>query len=269
MHPLVQQTLAKAAAAGAVIDFIADFDTLIELERLAQAIERPPADERLALLAAPIRVGGVDLHRLSLGAIEWLSERGLAWFEGDPLQQDLLVGFVMAHVKAPEAFLRLNAAREARKTIWDWRISVHASKEELGVAMTALLTVADPGEKTDAGKATRRHGFGPIVAHLVDRFGGSPAYWLWECPDGFALFMLRHAQRVPAPGSLTVGIGGAPDPDGWYARATWKFQKAAKAYLARLSGAASAETPPASPAAAGQVAESTANREKTGSSQPR
>lgn len=231
MHPLVQQTLRKAAAAGAAIDFIADWDDLVELERMAVAIERPPAEERLALLAAPIVVGGVPLYRLSLGALEWLMERALPWFDGDADLQDLLVAYAMANVKAPEVFLRLHTAKAARTEVLGWARTVRASKAELGLAMTALMSVAEREPDTPAGKSAQSHGFGPIIAHLVDRFGGAPDYWMWECPDGFALYMMQHADRVPAPGSMGIARGGAPDPDGWHARATWRFQKAAKAYL--------------------------------------
>jgi len=235
MHPLVERTLRRATKTGATLDAVTWWDEIQELERLAAAIERPPLDDRLALLRVPVVAGGYEFRRLTLGALEWLIERGFPWFEDDRQMQDLLVFFCMAYTDTPTMFLQIQNARECRATIRKWAAKVRVSVEEVREIQAELLKGYERRPKTDQGKAARVQGFGPLVAYLCDRYKGTPDYWMWDAPDGFAVYMASMASNLPVDNGCVPGK--APDPDSWITKATIRYQRASRQFLEKVKEA--------------------------------
>ena len=145
MNPKFRQTLLEWKRDGLTPLLPDDFDALLTLHRLAEAITNPaPSADLAAALMPSATAGNATFHRPTIGA-RWFLHARSAWFEHDPGLEDATAGWVLAHIRDP-AMLQKWIATDDRAgfeaEVNTWLASLTATPEDLQRAIRAVTASA-------------------------------------------------------------------------------------------------------------------------------
>lgn len=233
MHPLVEKTIKRALSGGGKIDVLADFDAIQELERLARAATEPPIEERLVFLDLPIRIGPLQLYRLSWGALDWVADCAGSWWSEDGSMYDRALAWAHAHARSPRAFRRCADLRTANAEILRWVREQSSSWEAIMSGVDSLMTSLRNRSRDKSSPGSSRKGDATLFDTLINEYGKDLDYWIWEI-SAEALTLMIEAHRMKLEKreqSLAAIVGKAPDPSSNLVRHTIAFQRAAKAFV--------------------------------------
>jgi len=204
MNALTQKALAKAFGKGAESVPIAALDEIAALESLAEEASGNTPRGRLDKIAAldlPVCVGGLELRRLSIGALEWLHGLQGGYYAGDARTMDLAVVYALAHSREPDLLAAMGGSFKTTFVLHLWARKLKASWAALNEAAEYLLGIdrnrpALPA--TDAGDgsvADNPDDFGPVLECLLSEYGNTAEYWLWEVPCETVSELLAARER--------------------------------------------------------------------------
>jgi len=238
LHPSVEALIRRVIAAGKPFDWLAEYNAVSELNRLAHEQDAPPGRDLTELLDAPITVGNVTLSRLSWAGVEWYNEIARLWWREDPAMRDLALAWL--HANSRSAVVLGDAAsgeRRVRGMIRAWARALTAPWEAIQAAVDALLPPSKQSQSTgspDDGPARGRHS---VLAHLVASTGLAASHWLYDVPYERVVDVLRELaessfeQQANQAALLGVRLS---DPEGsWSFRAFIRYRNAAKAFMDR------------------------------------
>lgn len=272
MNPLAERIVRAIIAKRPGFDPVAAFDDIAELNRLAVEMAKAPDSKKYSAFATPVIVGNIKLYPLALGAELWL-DRFRSWFAGKPDGCDVAYLFALAHGHEPVlmhngfvkkyALLReLDDPESAWNAVNTWALRCTASSDECFAAAATLRSTSrditpdfklsvlrvmleqDTFDAEDAKKTLKsldereaKYGsddvIGSVLSYLLDAFGGTPEYWLWEQPsENIQTLLYAKAQHSK----------GEPSKDEAKARATWedeahgRFWSFQKAFLKKHGG---------------------------------
>lgn len=246
LHQLARSAIADLAKQGVTLDAVADFDHLVNLDRLARAAADASNDWKTQRAFFPtVGKSGVTLRRLSIGAQLFLDEHVLPSIDPEDRNTELAcIAFVMARSGDVAGALLPYVGNMATfsRDVGSWLKSLSVSWQELDGLVAGLLRaggdterlIADLLRQPGANKRDRAEADWPdICGELAREFGRDPAWWFWEAPDALTIEMIdklaERAERERAA-AAAAGEAVAPDPDAAFIRA----RRALTAYKARI-----------------------------------
>jgi hypothetical protein len=247
----VQQITAET---GCAWDPVADFDDLAELDRLAAAVtSQTPSAYFRAAMRPHVQVGNVTLHRLTMGATEWLRDADAWTPPHTPARMEAQI-FALANARTPEVLWRIRGKAELDKALRAWRRTAGATFEELAEGAVEIMAdqeeppAGPPTPNQEAQPPSRDHGW--MIELLCSEYGQTVDHWLWRAPLAeINLLLSHHARRLESQRRAMARARGAkeaeaPDPSDRYIQDLRLFRVHESALRARKS----AEThPPEAP----------------------
>ena len=254
MHPAAARVVRQAIAAGGKIDPIAHFDDLVTLDRLAREQQCPSLAEKLHILDQPVLVGEIALYRLSWAAWEWV-EQVASWLGDEPIAE-MVVPFAMAQARSKAPLAAAADERAARRVLEAWARSLTCSLEALLLACSSLLPeppADDTKRKAKAAEgcesggygplltrsdpaASDEGGYGPILARLMQEFGQSPDYWLFEVSFDTVSALMSALSSQDNAARRAAKKGAPADPRSWEVRNFNAFRRFSKDFIAKVTG---------------------------------
>lgn len=236
LHELTISAIQRARQQGGIVDPVEDFAAIADLDRLARACSDMPAESRLLFLDLPVIVGDVKLYRLSWGAIDWMVECAAVWFSDNGSLYDRAIAWAHAHARSPGAFRRCASRREAEAEIWRWSREISAPWQAVLAAVDELTSELSSKKDGTERKDRTRTSDAPILESLIEQYGKTLDYWLWDISAAvFASLLKAHQIRIDRLESASsTAHGKAPDPESHYVRATISFQRAAKVFVSTI-----------------------------------
>ena len=204
MNALTKKALAKAFGKGAESVPVAAIDDIAALEALAaEASGNTPRGrlDKIAALDLPVCVGGLELRRLSIGALEWLNGLQGGYYAGDARTMDIAVVYALAHSHEPDALAAMGGSVSTTFKLHLWARTLKASWASLNEAAEYLLGIdrnrpAAPAADTGNGSAEDNPAdFGPVLECLLSEYGNTAEYWLWEVPCATVTELLAARER--------------------------------------------------------------------------
>lgn len=214
-----------------------DLDEIIWLHELGKRVENPVSGERWDLIGAPLRVGNVDLWRMTVMASIWFNDRARHWYRGSPTLLCYALAFALAHgrgqpvpdpagrgwlerlvirlfgLRDPRTLADLSDRTGALDAILYWVRSAGCSRRELDAALTELLGEAEEEDEDDQKKKTveRQVDWPGIVTDTAIFTGQTPADLVRTDRDavqaaylrGMRIEAARLGMRAPAVQSPT------------------------------------------------------------------
>lgn len=196
MHMLAQSAVRDLVAQGVTLDPVADFDDLVELNRLALECENVSSAWKSRRAFFPtVGVANVTLRRLSIGARIFFAEEVSPHLAPDDCSQVAALAWVMAHSDRPDHHLwPLAGNPEAvRNAVQTWMKSLGATWEELDHAVAKNLATEQPARR--AVKKSTEPDYCAICASLAENFGRDPVWWFWEAPEQLVAEMMDTMDR--------------------------------------------------------------------------
>lgn len=198
------------------LDPMRDFDLLAGLHTLGERMTHPGTlNEQFRLLDTPIKCGGLNLYRLTMGAVMWLE-----WFElavEDETSQSAAVIYAFANCRK-EGWVddeRLWDATKAERIVRRWcgksKINVDALTRAIGELLPEPSFIPQDGAKA---------GYGHVIATLVAEIGHSPDFWINEMSADQTSEILAGIARVKMQ---EHGDGKTPNPYDPFVAATREF----------------------------------------------
>lgn len=237
MGILFDDACAEIKAAGVVFDIPADLPALNRLSTLADRVEgRGFPDASAALLAPTVRVGNVTLHRLTIGAQQFVSECVVPWFGDERNASRLYLGiaWTMAHASDPESIQAWYGDREGfARGLKVWSRGIGCRWVELvdAIACFRQMEVADEAK----GDGEDVAGWGPLIECLCREYGHDARHWLWvaSIAEITTIIGARQAKAVMEAQAQGPIKGVAPDPDRPDLRALRELRAAVVAFKVR------------------------------------
>jgi hypothetical protein len=234
---LFDDACAEIKAAGVVFDIPADLPALNRLSTLADRVEgRGFPDASAALLAPTVRVGNVTLHRLTIGAQQFVSECVVPWFGEERNASRLYLGiaWTMAHARDPDAIQEWHGDREGfARGLKVWSRGIGCRWIELVDAIARFRQMELEDESKGDGEDVS--GWGPLIECLCREYGHDARHWLWVATIAEITTIIgsRQARAVIEAQSQGPIKGVAPDPDRPDLRALRELRAAVAAFKAR------------------------------------
>jgi len=170
-----------------------DFDALMRLNQLAEAVTRPADRAEQDVLNLPVPCGRATLRRPSLAKCFWYERRACVWFRGDPLLLNLALGYICAIENTEDALYALAGPEATQAALEAFAASLTCSEAEYEAAKALVLP--EPSEDDDGDPVD----YGPTARLLSKVCGGTPQYWMHEADIGFIRAMLDdYAAEVQA-----------------------------------------------------------------------
>jgi hypothetical protein len=194
MHDLTQTVLAETARRGGVIDPVAHFDLIVELDAVAHGLTRLPIDEQLIILDRPIVLSeSVTVRRLSEAARAWLKEGPLTWWAKSSEMQSLAIAWAYCHARDRAAIESMPASSFiVMRRINAWRRSLDVPFDVIVAAIQSLdipspsislLDPSDPSDTSDASTTEPPPTCGQIYAALMREHSCTLEYLLFDISD--------------------------------------------------------------------------------------
>jgi hypothetical protein len=190
MHDLVKAVIVEATRRGAVIDPVAHFDLIVELDALARGFTRPPIDERLIVLDRPIVLSpGVTVRRLSEAACAWLVEYPGQWWRDQQDLRSLATAWAYCNARDRAAIENMPATSfAALQRLNAWRRSLDIPFDSIVAAVQSLESDVSPdfallkGKDPDADNASNEPPptCGQVYAALMREHSCSLEYLLFD-----------------------------------------------------------------------------------------
>ncbi len=192
MHNQTRRAIKIVQDEGGKILVSDDLDALLEIERLACAMDKASHAAFTDMLDKPAMCGDIELFRLSWGAAVWLTEtRG--WFADTPLEM-MQVAFAMAHARQPTAFAgRMGADRQfALSCVRSWAQSVPQPVEALAAAIEKIM----PAHRDNCDRKDTQADELSLLTRLVAFYSLPPERFLYSMPieklDAYVKTMLEQ-----------------------------------------------------------------------------
>jgi len=242
---------------GVCLDPVEDLAVIRNIVDLADKVVSAGTDwQTRALLNPAIRVGGVVLKRVSIGAQEFLAHCVSPWFDDNPYILNLSLAFCMAHRGEPGMIWGYADAgpKAWEKAVRRWSRALAVDYDTLLTALVAFQETAEdnlaalvpdpitrptsaPSPESSVSK------WGPLVEMLCHEYGKTPEAWVWETAMEDVELLIERAiarkdeeRRIAAQSAAKAGKGGkrafASDPDSpkaiWLRRFTLYVEQVGK-----------------------------------------
>jgi len=235
MNKALKSALLELKVDGITLDPVDDLHHILALDRLSRRMTDVQVTGEAGVFSPSITVGNVTLHRLSLGAQQWLFDTVEDWYPENKSAQDMAYLFAMAHSDRPEALWSIQHSRvDTEKAIRAWKRGVNVPVSELRAAARRLQGEAKREEPLSTGPHALKaamgilnrwkklpddyrlaaelelmaaededeSGFGPIIERLCMEYGGRPIDWVWRrSSDEVWMLLETRRDRVDAQGS--------------------------------------------------------------------
>ena len=210
MNALVNKVLRKVFPGNVAVPRAA-LDDLFALEALAGAATARTQSEQLTAAAAldlPVDIGDVKLWRLTMAGCEWLTQIERDWFAGDPRMMEIAVVWACAHGRDRAAFAELGGRFKTAFKLAAWARWQNVAWQALAATVKALLPKQSAPADTEPAQLDDDAGayLGGVLGALIENFGQTADYWLWDVPQETALALLaRLGARAEAEAGERVG----------------------------------------------------------------
>ena len=292
MNPLVCKIARAVRAANPSFDAIEEFDAIAELDRLAGEMSKRPDSLKFNALPSPVAVGNVSLYPLTLGAELWVEQfcGWFPDKEGAHDVATLFaMAHGWRPAKAKTGFLKssllflheLDRPDLAWKTVYAWAerctesadAMIEAAKNIRGASrrgitgrfkldcVRAMLATGSPDgaatllkslDEKQPDSKDDHDGIGEVLSFLMDTYGQTPEYWLWEQPEANVIALLNAKVNREARSAAT-DEKQVKAREAWEDEAHVRFFAAARAF-GRKYGIADV-TAPATPPQTAQTPE--------------
>lgn len=210
MHRMARETAETLLRECGHVLTVDDLPDLARLDRLAhQATD--PASVKHDVFDWPVRVGGVELYRLTLGAIGWLEDVVAPAMGGQDSVTDLAVAYAMAHGHAPAVLALYITEAAIAAELRRFRRGLTCTPEQLSAAVASLLPYNDATVGGDDSK------YGEIIGLLCREYGQTPEHWLWGvsfevCQALLSSLVAAKQAEAEAYARANRGKGTRPPP---------------------------------------------------------
>jgi hypothetical protein len=227
LSPLAKKALQRAKSDhGIAFDPVDDFEDILELHTLAEAVTNPTlTEDELSIITPHAYAGSLKICKPTIGAIHWYNTYAAKWFADDVEASTLSLAYAIALGRHPDKMMELGDKGKARKAVFAWSAGLDCTYDELAAAL-ATLSSESPEEREDDDARS----YGPIISLLVSEYGQTPDYWLWEtsydvCEALIKDYKVRKDAEAQAAGGAS-GSGHAMDPHLESVRANGLLMKA-------------------------------------------
>lgn len=195
MSPMVKAALKEIEAKGGIWEP----EDVLWLQDAARRCVNPHCTRDIpALIDCPVYIGGVWLHPLRRGCVEWLKS-----IYGDKWAENVFaIAFAMAYADQPE-YLKTLAGLEAKLTVWAWSKKLNCSESAIDDAVSYMLNPYSDIQVTFASRLQNQNhidsdpfDWGDVLCGLCHFYQGTtPDYWLWNCSQEFTTMMYDKAAK--------------------------------------------------------------------------
>lgn len=204
IHPLVESHLADLRKRG-IEPTLAE---QIWIVNLCRRVVSPFDSERADLIGAPVRVGGVSLWRLTVGASVWLQDCAFRWWAGDEARLGMAVAWALAFARDREAIRDAAAAGPAgaAAVINAWALGLACTRAELEAAIDEVMPPVPPADPREPAGCDQMD-WQAVALDLAVITGIPVDHWVWECSKNETLRAYARAKAA-----LIARVGGGYDP---------------------------------------------------------
>jgi len=181
--------------------------------RLCERVINPGLGANAGLIGIPERCGASDvwLWPATIGAMVWWREFAFTWWEGDSERIFIAQVFALAHARDKDVFTMCRTREAAEAMIYDWRLSLTCTREEIEDAFDRLLPPdARPRPKSDS-KALMD--WSTLVAEIEVSSGIPSEHWLWKVSRVHTIEAWHASKRIIAAqsGRSSNGLDAADE----------------------------------------------------------
>jgi hypothetical protein len=181
MHPKLRRALTALRGRGLEPDIVADFDALLELERLAQEEQHPGASAAAAWLDRGVPCGGFVFRRMSFAAADWFAF-AMQHLPRDGVTELLANAWALVYGRDPAAVAANSDPDKLLPSLRKFAGALQCSPEALAEVVRELAPNPLGGANDAAPKDDRPVAWGETLARLTRTYGGSSEQWLFEKP---------------------------------------------------------------------------------------
>lgn len=189
MNKLLAASVQRICAAGGRLDACADFDDLLNLNRLSEAaLGTEHRDPRYGDALYPALIfAGQTFQRVSIGVRIFAEECVEVWFRDDTRLRELAWCYLMAHARQPEIVWAHQADGPARfrERLHLWLRGIAATDEEMLFAIDEWLTKGRKAAKAgEADRTEQQQDLSEALEELAAEYGEPDLLvWLWKKPE--------------------------------------------------------------------------------------
>lgn len=196
LHRRTRQILKELSQKyGTEIPWAELFAEIAELNEAVRKCFEPAELDELAILDAPVEVGGTKFYALTLNAEDWFE----AWCKHFPDAPEMqMAGFLYAsaHSMEPEALMRTWQDKfKLAEHVWAWRAKCGLKRRQIA-PLQQLLMPETPWPKGDEGKGdVEREGYAGFgwMTGVLCTVKPDPDYWRNKVPFLKAMQHYRNA----------------------------------------------------------------------------
>ena len=125
--------------------------------------------------------GNLKVYPLTLGAKLWL-QRFESDYPEDQLLQSMAIIYALGNARNPERF-DFSDVKECRKTLTAFSKNINLTESEMEKLMLSVTSESVEGKKSitpEGFKVEEDFSMMPALALLMNTYGKSTQYWLWE-----------------------------------------------------------------------------------------
>lgn len=185
LHRRTRQILSELSQKfGTEIPWADLFAEIAELDESVRKCFEPAELDALAILDAPVEVGGTKFYALTLNAEDWFEEWCRVFPDAPEMQ---MAGFLYAsaHSMEPEALLRTwNDKFKLAEEVWAWRAKCGVKRGQIAPLQRLLMPETPwPRREESDGDVEREgySGYGWMTAVLC-KLKPDPEYWRNKVP---------------------------------------------------------------------------------------
>lgn len=206
IHPLAESHIRELRERWAVEPTLSEALWIVQL---CERVINPFDGERLDLIGIPVRVGCSSewLWPITIGASVWFQDLASLWWSASDERMFKALAFCLAKGRDKTALRECRTREGAEAAIKAWALSLTCTRQELEVAVDALLpTTTNTPQKADASKTD----WAALVGEIEVITGIAADRWIWDISKDETVRAWHRCRLVLA---ARAGCGGADQAD--------------------------------------------------------
>lgn len=173
---------------------VADFDDVVELDKLAEKIIRQTTEER-RLLNQPFELCGIKFYPLTIAKSLWYAEKVSEWEVPIELQ-DAFLFWLLTIPNTEDALSQYDTSKDANKAARLMSRKLCCSQDDM---MIVLQKCIGKTVKSESNKEQSDTNYGALIAIMLREYGGTPDQWLYETPvEKVGALVDQYVSRINA-----------------------------------------------------------------------